>query len=340
MRRKAFFFGVFLLSFSLLPGCAETIVSSTTSPTNSSVLHVLEDKRPSTVEMTTVTTLNGDEVTYDKNTRRIVTLSGTGDVLALGIRPYACDGNVITTGYEDYFTDEVSLLTYNQPFNAEELMMYRPDVILVYDTMDVSDIRKLEDVASQAVIPVYYEEYDYAKRLRYLGSLFGLEEVAEDVIARTETMIQGYEEELRDLGLQDKTLTVFSYYSNGICIPPTYRDGWTFNKILYQDLGLKTIDTVEEYLNDHSVSAYNPISQERLKDYEGDLVLFADITSGSGVDDLEVPTIVQENVGWQSLSAVKEDRVGVFNASYFALKDVLYLERQYELLLNALKEAA
>lgn len=340
MKRRAFVSCAFLLLSFLLPGCATTPGSSTTGPTSSSALEVLEDTRPEMIEMTTITTLNGDEVTYDKNTRRIVTLSGTGDVLALGIRPYACDGNVITTGYEEYFTDEVSLLTYNQPFNAEELMMYRPDVILVYDTMDVSDIRKLEAIASQAVIPIYYEEYDYAKRLRYLGSLFGLEETAEGVIARADAMIQGYVEELQSLDLQDKTLTVFSYYSNGICIPPTYRDGWTFNKILYQDLGLKTTDTVAEYLNDHTVSAYNPISQERLRDYEGDLVLFADITSGSGVDDLEVPSIVQENVGWQSLAAVKEGRVGVFNASYYALKDVLYLERQYDLLLDALKEAA
>ena len=160
------------------------------------------------------------------------------------------------------------------------------------------------------------------------------------MIEQADEMIASYVDELEKLNLKGKTLTVFSYYSNGICIPPTYRDGWTFNKILYQDLGMTTIETVTEYLNDHTVSAYNPISQEKLRNYEGELVLFADITSGSGGDDLEVPAIVQENVGWRSLKAVQEDRVGVFNASYFAYKDVLYLEHQYELLLDALKVAA
>lgn len=338
MRIKTWLCGFLMLPFFSLTSCDTT--SQNTSQTPTDTVDILEDTRPETVEMTTITTLNGDEVTYNKNTRRIITLSGTGDVLALGIRPYACDGNVITTGYEDFFTDEVSILNYTQPFNSEELMMYHPDVILVYDTMDISDINKLKKVASQAVIPIYYEEYDYAKRLTYLGELFGLEDNAKKVIEQIDEMIASYVDELEKLNLKGKTLTVFSYYSNGICIPPTYRDGWTFNKILYQDLGMTTIETVTEYLNDHTVSAYNPISQEKLKDYEGELVLFADITSGSGEDDLEVPTIVQENVGWQSLKAVQEDRVGVFNAAYFAYKDVLYLEHQYELLLDALKVAA
>lgn len=242
MRIKTWLCGFLMLPFFSLTSCDTT--SQSTSQTPTETVDILEDTRPETVEMTTITTLNGDEVTYNKNNRRIITLSGTGDVLALGIRPYACDGNVITTGYEDFFTDEVSILNYTQPFNSEELMMYHPDVILVYDTMDISDINKLEEVASQAVIPIYYEEYDYAKRLTYLGELFGLEDNTKKVIEQTGEMIASYVDELEKLNLKGKTLTVFSYYSNGICIPPTYRDGWTFNKILYQDLGMTTIETV------------------------------------------------------------------------------------------------
>lgn len=158
MRIKTWLCGILLLPFFSLTSCDTT--SQNTSQTPTDTVDILEDTRSETVEMTTITTLNGDEVTYNKNTRRIITLSGTGDVLALGIRPYACDGNVITTGYEDFFTNEVSILNYTQPFNSEELMMYHPDVILVYDTMDISDINKLKKVASQAVIPIYYEEYD------------------------------------------------------------------------------------------------------------------------------------------------------------------------------------
>ena len=332
-------FGAAVISSILL---ASSMVSCTETETNYEfdTVPVLEDTRPLEKEMTTITTLNGKEVTYNKNTRRIVTLSGAGDVVALGIRPYACESNAITQGYEDFFTEEISLLKYSQPFNAEEIMMYQPDVILVYDTMDESNIATLEKVANEAVIPIYYEDYDYAKRINYIASLFGLEDNAEILIDYMGNMVSEKKNELEALNIENKTLTIFSYYSNGICIPPTYRDGWTFNRILYTDLGLKKNEKVDEYLNDHTVSAYNPISQEKLREYEGDLVLFADITSGAGNDDLEVPSIVQENVGWQSLNAVKEDRVGVFNATYFATKDVLYLEHQYELLIDALKISA
>lgn len=332
-------FGAAVISSILL---ASSMASCAETETNYEfdTVPVLEDTRPLEKEMTTITTLNGKEVTYNKNARRIVTLSGAGDVVALGIRPYACESNAITQGYEDFFTEEISLLKYSQPFNAEEIMMYQPDVILVYDTMDESNIATLEKVANEAVIPIYYEDYDYAKRINYIASLFGLEDNAEILIDYMDNMVSEKKNELEALNIENKTLTIFSYYSNGICIPPTYRDGWTFNRILYTDLGLKKNEKVDEYLNDHTVSAYNPISQEKLREYEGDLVLFADITSGAGNDDLEVPSIVQENVGWQSLNAVKEDRVGVFNATYFATKDVLYLEHQYELLIDALKISA
>ena len=319
-----------------LPGGGSSSVGDSIPTT----IPLLEDTRPETEEMVTITTLNGKEVTYNKNTRRIVTLSSAGDVVSLGIRPYAIEGTAITDGYEDFFTDEISLLNYTQPFNAEEIMMYKPDVILVYDTMDESNIERLEKIAKQAVIPIYYDEYDYAKRLNYIASLFGLEENARTVSESTDSMVAEKKQELLDMGIQDKTLTIFSYYSNGICIPPTYRDGWTFNRILYTDLGMKKNEKVEEYLNDMSVSAYNPISQEKLREYEGDIVLFADITTGPTTEELEVPQVVQENVGWQSLQAVKEDRVGVFNASYFAMKDVLYLEKEYDLLIDALQVAS
>ena len=46
---------------------------------------VLKDTRSEEVEMVTIKTLNGKDVTYNKNTKNIVALSNTGDLLALGV---------------------------------------------------------------------------------------------------------------------------------------------------------------------------------------------------------------------------------------------------------------
>ena len=295
----------------------------------------LTDTRGSDVKMNTIKTLNGDEATYNMNTRRIVSLSSSGDLVALGIRPLAVEGFAITDGYEDFYYG-VEKLNYSQPFNQEELMTYKPDVIIVYDTMDLSNIRKLEKIAKEAVIPVYYDEYDFELRLGLLGSIFGLEENATKLIEYANEVKSINEKKINDLNLKGKTITIFSYYQSGICIPPTYRDGWTFNKILYKDLGFNKTNKVCEYLNDRTSQAYLAISNELIREYEGDIVLFADISArGSGSTTL-VPDNVKNNVGWKSLKAVKEERVGVFNATLFASKDVLYVEQQYKMLVDAL----
>ena len=81
------------------------------------------------------------------------------------------------------------------------------------------------------------------------------------------------------------------------------------------------------------ITVFLAISSEKLKEYEGDLVLFA----GDGVKTIS--TYVTENVGWKSLDAVKEDRVGVIDMSVYAQKGVILLYEQYAQLLEALKAA-
>ena len=70
---------------------------------NYETVPVLEDTRGTQEKMNTFRTLNGDEVTYNMNTRRIIALSGAGDLVAFGLRPLAVSGNTTTAGYESFF---------------------------------------------------------------------------------------------------------------------------------------------------------------------------------------------------------------------------------------------
>ena len=122
---------------------------------------------------------------------------------------------------------------------------------------------------------------------------------------------------------------------NGICIPPDFNGAFVFNHILYDVLQLNKNEKVEEYLNNQSQPAYSPISSEKLREYEGNLNLYASMDESD-----TIPEVVKTNEGWKSLSCVKNDKVGVIDITLFALKDVLYMQAQYQSLFKALEKAA
>ena len=91
---------------------------------------------------------------------------------------------------------------------------------------------------------------------------------------------------------------------------------------------------VKDFLDDQSQQAFSQISNEKLKDYEGDLVIFA------GFGEASIPDTVKTNEGFKSLKAVKENRVGCIDMLLYSFKDALYMEAQYNQILDALKVAS
>lgn len=297
---------------------------------NYETVPVLEEVRPEEEKMNTFTDLNGNEVTYNMNTRRIVALSGAGDLVAFGIRPLAVSGSTTTSGYESFFKG-VDLLDYNTPFNAEEILSYKPELILVYQNMEQDNIDKLTKIAP--VIPLYRESFDFEVRLGYIGEIFGLEENAETLIEYAEHVKETQLAKIEGMGIKDKTVSIF-YYAQGVSIPPT--DSWYFNKIIYDYLGMKRLPIAEEFL-ENADNPFTPISNESLRNYEGDIVIYADL-SAAGLEP-EIPEILQTNPGWKTLTAVRENRVGVIDATLYTEKDVLYLQAQYDGIIKAFEKA-
>ncbi len=84
---------------------------------------------------------------------------------------------------------------------------------------------------------------------------------------------------------------------------PNYKDAFVFNHILYTTLNLKMLPIVKDFLDDQSQQAFSQISNEKLKDYEGDLVIFA------GLGEETIPDSVKTNEGFKSLKAVKENKL-------------------------------
>lgn len=318
---------VCLFSVFALAACGDTDGGKTFE-----TVPVLQDTRGTEAETATFTTLNGDSVTYNKNTRRIVALSGAGDLAAFGIRPLAVMADQATMSAYPGFFDGVDTLSYTQPFNVEEIATYEPELILVYQLMDDSQISRLEAIAP--VIPLYRESFDFRQRLGYIGDIFGLEENAETLINYAEGIQAEAVDRIEAMGLEGKTVSVF-YYAEGISIPPG--DSWYFNKIIYDYLGMKRTAAAEEFLANSQNNPFTPISNESVRNFEGDVVIYVDLYSINGQPSMS--EALMANPGWQSLKAYQEDRIGLLDAMLYAEKDVLYLAAQYNGLIEAFEKA-
>ncbi len=293
---------------------------------------VLQDQRPVEAKEVTFTDLNGNEVTYNQNTRKILALSGAGDLAAFGIRPDAVIvEEKMKERYADFF-DGVQILKNTQPFDEEEIMSYQPELILVYQMMEEPELEKLRKIAP--VIPLYREEFDFEKRLGYIGEIFGMQENAKILIDYAKKTQETAVAKLQELNISDKTVSMF-YYMDGVSIPPS--DYWYFNKIVYDYMGMKMTQTTQDFLNDPNVNPFTPISNEKIKDFEGDIVIYVDLMTDG---EPRVPEALQSNPGWMMLDAVKNQKVGAIDGMLYAEKDVLYLYEQYTSLMNAFDQAA
>ena len=324
MKRLNIAFASLLLGASILvAGCGNT----NTANIEDQNFPTTKDSRPDEEKQAEFVTLNGNLVTYNQNTRKIVCTFGSQDIVSFGIPVLAYEASTDITGFESYYLGATALV-HSSPISVEEVMRYEPELIFVAEKTDASTVKSLSEVAP--VIPLYTESTDFKKRLSYIGDIFGMKEEANRLIDYADSLKTNMVSRIKSLGLAEKTVTLFTYMG-GISIPP--ERGWFMNTIIYDYCAMKRLASVEAFMTDESVIAYNTISSEKLKDYEGDLVIYA------GFGESTISSYVSENPGWKNLDAVKENRVGIIDITAYQQKGVLLLYGQYQRIYEALKVA-
>ncbi|MCR5490697.1 MAG: hypothetical protein K6F32_01035, partial [Bacilli bacterium] len=208
---------------------------------------MLTDTRPEEEETAVFKTLNGERVEDNKNTRKIVCIFGSPDVVSFGIKILAYEKTTETKGFESLYGDAVAL-TMN--YSAEEVLSYHPELILVNQAMSQTQRETFSKIAP--VIPLYNDSDDVSVRLNYIGEIFGLEESATKLISYAETLQQKTIDEINSWGLGGKTLTVFTYMG-GITIPPSRN--FFFATILYDYLKFERLQIVKDFMEDDSILA-------------------------------------------------------------------------------------
>ena len=288
---------------------------------------VLEDTRGTEYKENTITTLNGNDVTYNMNTRKIVCIFGSQDVVAFGIKLLAYENSTSISGYEKYY-EGAKKLENSSPFSYEEVYSYSPELILINERMSSDNIKTLSKICP--TIPLFTDSTDFNTRLKFIGKLFGLEESANKLVEYEQKLKADMLENLKTLNIGDKTLTIYTYMGGVSLVPER---GFFMNTIIFDYLGVNRLDNVKEFMQDESQLAYEPIADSNIKDYEGDLVFFA--AQGTKT----ISTYVSEKPGWKMLKAVKENRVGIIDMDVFAQKGAILLYDQYSQILEAFKVA-
>lgn len=302
---------VLVLMMLLLSACS-------TAPANKNGTDAVPSKAadtqvPNEEETRIVKTQKGD-VEIPANPQRVIITYGLGDILALGVTPVATY-DAKGTAYEK----AVEAVPVWEAFEAEEIMSYNPDLILVISEEQAEIVSK---IAPTIMIP--FTELSMEERITFLGEVLNKKEEAEKVLTDFKKEIEEAKETLSEKGITDQTFSIVEASSNGGVW--VYGDKWgRGGDLIYKQLGLKALEVIQNDII--GKEQYRDVSLETIEDYVGDYIVF----SGE-IGDLA------DNPVWQSIPAVKAGHIIPIDFTLFYDIDIYSSKVQLEYLLDKLQE--
>ncbi|GGE26759.1 iron(3+)-hydroxamate-binding protein FhuD [Pullulanibacillus camelliae] len=244
-----------------------------------------------------------------------------GDFLQLGIKPV---GVTAATFKNPYFKGKLDgIESIGQTPNTEKILSLNPDLIIALDTDQ--NVKKYEKIAPTIAIP--FGKMPIREELRTFAKLTGREKQANQWIAEWDKKI-AKDKPIVQKHLNGKTVSIIQPYAKGMYIfGDNYGRG---GDILYRELGLQAPAEAQKNVIDDG-PGFASISLEKLPQYAGDYIFTAP-WAGDNAD----PDKIYKSDIWQSLPAVKNQRVFHVDpvSSYFT--DPVSLEQQLKFIMNKL----
>lgn len=306
--KKSGVFAVLLCCMLLFAACAPAAQSGTSSSSAgaSSASTAAEGTK-------IVSTVKGD-VEVPLNPQRVISTYGMGDVLALGVMPVATY-DVAGTAY----AEKVASLPVWSAFEAEEILSYEPDLILVVNDDQYDEVSK---IAPTVMVP--FTQMTMRERVTFLGEVLGKEAEAEKALADFEEKIASSKQQLEEKGIMDKTFSLFEHSSSGGVW--VYGDKWgRGGDLLYSHMGFLAPEVVQNEII--GKDQYRDVSLEAMGDYAGDYIVFC-----GELNDLE------GNPVWESIPAVKAGHIIPIDLSLFYDIDIFSSNVQLDYLMEHLIE--
>ncbi|WCO68792.1 ABC transporter substrate-binding protein [Iamia majanohamensis] len=228
------------------------------------------------------------------------------DVLALGVQPVAATSTLGDT-FSGIERDTSGIEPLDQlQLNAEQLAALRPDTLIVGQyVVDEVGIELLESVADTIVVP---NDSDWRAAFTTLAEEVGATEAAEGLLADYDEAVARADEALPD----DVSVSMPTVYSGENLA--VWTDGPVNIPSTFLDAGVTLDPGAGELDGEQGGRVY--ISLERIGELDGDVIVMLQ-TEGVEGEDAALDA-VQGNELWQTLPAVREDRVVVIDRLGYA----------------------
>ncbi len=239
----------------------------------------------------------GREVRIEKVPQRIISLapSNTEILFALGLG----DKVVGVTRYCNYPEEakEKEIIDGFATPDPEKIIALKPDLILVFGTLQKSLVTKLEE-RGQTVFWIYpHTVSDILESFERIGKLTGSSTAAQQLRKNVEERIEAVQGRVKNIPEQEKP-TVFRVMGLD---PLGTIGGDAFQTGVYRLAGGKNIfaDTKKDYFE---------LDLKVLLKFDPDIIVIA------GEDEVEAKARIKSREGWEGLTAVKTDRIVVISA--------------------------
>ncbi|HWU09187.1 MAG TPA: iron-siderophore ABC transporter substrate-binding protein [Streptomyces sp.] len=288
-----------VVSAALLTLCALTLSACGSS----------EDKAESAdagaAATTQVTDAAGTKVKIPADPERVVALSemDLDAALALGVEPVGLTAGRGQKGAPQYLADQakgIPVVGAVTGPDIEKVVQAKPDVILAGQLADGQVLAQLRKIAPTVV--TIDGTKDWKKALQLTGAALGRSNEAEKFLADYATKAAALK---TDLGAQaGASVSVARYSAKGTAV---MQQGVFISDVL-KDLGFKRPGIQNDKGEGHST----PLSDENLKEIDGDWLFIGSLDSGTDADLLGR---LQKKPAYQQLGAVREKHATVIDGT-------------------------
>jgi iron complex transport system substrate-binding protein len=299
--KQSFLITLFCLALWICIGC--------TPPSTDSIAHTSDSKG----DCKTIDHLMGQSC-IPLDPQRIVTIDeiALDAVLALGVQPIAAAESSLVGSRGRHLSDKlaevVSIGRETEP-NLERLVQLKPDLILGFNSTVRNHYKSLAQIAPTVAFD--YEHTDWKADLQQVGEMLGKRDRAQAQLADYQKRVAEFRSAMGD---RSEAITVSIVRFTAATQNVHYRTVASFPGSVLQDVGLSR-PIAQQTPTD---KPFGDVSLERMDVLDGDVIIaMLDPRSEQSFQQF------QNHPLWQTLKAVKTNRVYQVDSGYWSFGNIL-----------------
>ncbi|GEB77902.1 iron-hydroxamate ABC transporter substrate-binding protein [Sporolactobacillus inulinus] len=291
IKKAAVTFASVLLILSLLAGCSTANDASDNNTSSVPKTRVAKDAM-------------GHNVKVPTKPKRILASYLEDNLVALGVKPVAQWSINNGKGVQDYLQKDLKAVpTVPSDLPYEAVASFKPDLILIDSAGAVSGGKYAQ---YQKIAPTYVLNKDvngdWRDKLLQVGTVLGKKEQAEKVLADYDAKAKKAKQTVKN-AVGTPTVAAIWLTGNKFFV---VGDNVSSGAVLYQDLGLKAPQVVQE-ISKSATANWSTISLEKLAKLDTDYLFLINSDKSSGA------TMLKDSV-WKNIPAVKNHHVFEYGA--------------------------